>query len=107
HLNEAEILAGLIEHLDSGSGRYIQSPSRVDYHTIAIAHREGCEITPARERTWGLYIEGYDRSGRLTAAAIRDVQRLIVRTEDDSIRPEIFRSDGDLARRARVIQTTR
>ena len=67
-----------------GTGRDVEAALRVDRHAVAVSARQCHELALVLQRTVGLHVECRDR------IAIRHVQRLLVRTEDDAIRSQVL-----------------
>src|SRR5262249_21748153 len=77
--NDAEMFPVSSDHLDPGAGRHVDASLRIDRTAVAAAREELHELALVGEGPVRLHVERRERR------AIRDVQRFLVRAEDDAV----------------------
>src|SRR6185295_17124028 len=87
--NDAEMSAVAPDHLDARAGRDVEAPLRIDRAAVAAAGGELHELALVGQRPIRLHVER--RDGR----AVGDIERLLVRAEDDAVGGEALAVPGD------------
>src|SRR5262249_8362326 len=104
--NQTEILAGLVEDLNAGVGGNVQPALGVDSTAVAVSYLERRKIAPVGEDARAFHIECNDHSSCFSPS-VPDIEDLVVRTENDSIRADVLRYNLHFSVCACVIDTAR
>src|SRR5437867_1035839 len=87
--NEAQVSSLRRQHMNAFIGSHVKTPGGVDSHPIAaIIPIERAEIAPVRGRAVRPDVEGQD------SGVVGDVESPAIRAEHDSIRANVFVSNG-------------
>src|SRR6266850_3385536 len=99
--NDPEVLAVRTDHLDSRVRRDVDASGGVDGAAVAVpATFELRELPLIGQRAVPPHVKGGKRR------AVGDIQRLLIATEDDSVRSDVLAVPGDDALRIRVVDAT-
>src|SRR5437660_6667073 len=82
--NNAEMRAVASDRFDTSAGRHVEASLRVDRGAVATARRELHELALIGQRSVPLHVERGERR------SIGDVERLLVRAEDDAVGGEVL-----------------
>src|SRR5438552_18157556 len=88
---DAEMFSVGCDHFDTGTGRHIEAPLRVDRGAVATARGELHELALIGQRPIPLYVERRERR------AVGNVELLLILAEDDAVGGEVLAIASDHA----------